>query len=141
MPDENLVVNVEPAIEDVQFLQEHLHEHNVAQTGYDDGEWLALFIRDAHQRIQAGLYGSTWGGCCYIRYLWVHEDWRGQGYGTKLMHAAEHEAQRRGCDAIILDTHNFQAPGFYQKLGYEVFAVLEDYPRGHRNYYLRKRLT
>jgi hypothetical protein len=33
------------------------------------------------------------------------------------------------------------APGFYQKLGYEVFAVLEDYPRGHHNYYLRKQLT
>jgi hypothetical protein len=42
---------------------------------------------------------------------------------------------------MILDSYDFQAPGFYQKLGYEVFAVLEDHPRHHRNYYLRKRLA
>jgi hypothetical protein len=42
---------------------------------------------------------------------------------------------------MILDSYNFQAPGFYQKRGCEVFAVLEDHPRNHRNYYLRKRFT
>ncbi len=41
---------------------------------------------------------------------------------------------------MTLDSYNFQAPRFYQKLGYEVFAVLEDHPQHHRNYYLRKRL-
>jgi hypothetical protein len=40
----------------------------------------------------------------------------------------------------VLDSYSFEAPGFYQKQGYEVFAVLDDHPRHHRNYYLRKRL-
>jgi hypothetical protein len=35
---------------------------------------------------------------------------------------------------------NFQTSGFYQKLGYEGFTMLEDHPWNHRNYYLRKRL-
>jgi hypothetical protein len=42
---------------------------------------------------------------------------------------------------MVLTSFSFQAPGFYQKLGYEVFAVLEDHPRQHRDYYLCKRLT
>jgi ribosomal protein S18 acetylase RimI-like enzyme len=71
----------------------------------------------------------------------VHQDLRGQGVGTKLLRAAEQEAIKRGCQHIVLESFSFQAPGFYQKLGFEVFAVLEDHPRGHRNYYLRKRLT
>ncbi len=41
---------------------------------------------------------------------------------------------------MILDSYNCQAPGFYQKHGYEVLVVFEDHPRHHRNYYLRKRL-
>ena len=70
----------------------------------------------------------------------MQKDLRGQGYGTKLLQAAEHEAHTRGCHQVILDSYDFQAPGFYQKLGYEVFAVLTDHPRKHRNYYLRKQL-
>jgi ribosomal protein S18 acetylase RimI-like enzyme len=38
------------------------------------------------------------------------------------------------------DPTGFQAPEFYQKLGYEVLGVLEDYPRHHKNYSLRKHL-
>ena len=70
-----------------------------------------------------------------------HTDLRGQGYGTQLLQAAEQAARTRGCHQVVLDSYSFQAPGFYQKHGYEVFAILEDHPRQHRNYYLRKRLT
>jgi ribosomal protein S18 acetylase RimI-like enzyme len=40
---------------------------------------------------------------------------------------------------VWVDTFKFQAPGFYQKLGYEVFGVLPDYPRGRRCFFLHKR--
>ena len=71
----------------------------------------------------------------------MQKDLRGQGYGTKLLQAAEHEARIRGCHQVILDSYDFQASGFYQKLGYEVFAVLADHPRKHRNYYLTQVAT
>ena len=135
-----LSVETHPTPADVQFLEDRLHEYNDAQTGITDGQLLALFIRDEQHTIQAGLAGWTWGGCCYIRYLWVHADLRGQGYGTHLMQAAGQEAAARGCHQVLLDTHSFQALAFYQRLGYEVFAVLDEYPRHHQNYYLRKRL-
>jgi GNAT superfamily N-acetyltransferase len=134
-----LTVETHPSPEDVQFLEDRLYEYNAVQTGVDDGQWLAIFVRDTQQTICAGIKGWTWCGSCYLQDLWVHKSLRGQGYGTKLLQAAEHEARTRGCHQVILDSYSFQAPGFYQKHGYEVFAVLEDHPRGHRNYYLRKR--
>jgi ribosomal protein S18 acetylase RimI-like enzyme len=136
-----LVLDANPTFEDAEFLAEPLYHYNVEQTGYDDGRMLTIWLyNDANER-RAGLQGWTWGGSCYIRDLWVHPDLRGQGYGTQLLQAAEQEARARGCQLVVLESYSFQAPGFYQRHGYEVFAVLEDHPLGHHNYYLRKRLT
>jgi hypothetical protein len=52
----------------------------------------------------------------------------------------EAEAIRRGCHGAFLDTFSYQARPFYEKLGYEVFGTLEDYPPGHQRFYMRKRL-
>ena len=137
----HLEVDTKPTVQDGEFLEDQLYAYNVTQTGYDDGQLVTIWVKNPADEIMAGLHGWTWGGSCYIRDLLVHEDLRGQGYGTHLLQAAEHEAIKRGCHQVVLESYSFQAPGFYQKHGYEVFAVLEDHPRGHRNYYLRKRFT
>jgi len=98
-------------------------------------------VRDETGAIVAGIWGWTRGGCCEIRTLWVHERLRGHGYGQRLLRAAEQEAQRRDCRQVVLDTHSFQAPGFYQKHRYEIIGQIEGYPLGHTKYYLRKRLA
>ena len=56
------------------------------------------------------------------------------------MQGAEELALSRGCTDAILDTFEYQARPFYEKLGYPVYATLEGYPPGYRQYYLRKRL-
>ena len=132
------VVETDPSFDDVRFLEDRLYAYNVEQTGVDGGQWLAIFLRDDQQTIQAGLKGWTWCGSCYIQAVWVHETLRGHDVGTKLLQAAEQEARRRGCDHMVLYSFSFQAPGFYQKLGYEVFAVLDEHPRAHRAYSLHK---
>lgn len=129
-----------PTLEDMDFLEERLYNYNVEQTGLDDGQTYAFFMRDDQQEIRAGVAGWMWGGSCYIRSLWVHKEWRGQRVGTKLMQSVEREALARGCQQIVLESFSFQAPGFYQKLGFETFAILEDHPRGHQHHYLRKQL-
>jgi GNAT superfamily N-acetyltransferase len=129
-----------PDRHDVQFLDDRLYEYNVARTGLTDGRLLAIILRDGHNAIIAGLYGWTWGSCCEVKTLWVHEQWRGQGLGTRLMRAAEDEARARGAVQMVLSTHSFQAPDFYHRLGFEPVGHIEDYPMGYQNIFLRKRL-
>ena len=97
-------------------------------------------MRDEREEIIAGIFGWTWGGCCEVVYLWVEENRRDLGYGKQLLKAAEEEAIRRGCFQVILSTHSFQAPAFYQRLGYEIFGEI-DYPKGYKQFYLKKRLN
>jgi GNAT superfamily N-acetyltransferase len=133
-------VNENPADSDVHFLDDRINEYNVETTGITDGRILSFFIRDQRVEIIAGLYGWTWGEACEIRYLWVREDMREHGYGKALMAAAEREAILRGCGQIVLDTHSFQAPRFYQRLGFQIIGSHNDYPRDHLKHYLRKTL-
>lgn len=130
----------QPAAQDVQFLEDQIFAFNIGATGVSDGRLIAFFMRDTQSAIVAGLHGWTWGGCLEIRYLWVREDLRGRGFGSQLLTAAEQEALRRGCRQALLDTHSFQAPGFYQKQGYTIYAELDDYPEGHKKCFLRKTL-
>jgi hypothetical protein len=57
------------------------------------------------------------------------------------MHAAEAEAVRRRCIGIWLDTFTFQAPSFYQRLGFAVFGTIPAYPPGHSRHFMLKRLS
>ncbi len=134
-------IEVEPAPGDIRFLEDRLYDYNVEQTGLDDGKWLSIFVRDEKGEIVAALHGWTWCGACRVQALWVHKDLRHQGFGRRLLAAAEQEARARGCEQILLDTFSFQAPLFYQKLGYEVTGVAEGFPRSpHSEYHLRKSL-
>jgi GNAT superfamily N-acetyltransferase len=135
-----LVISTEPTAGEVQYLEERLYEYNSAATGITDGEWLAIFARDDNHRIVAGICGNTWGGCAEIRQFWVEEVRRNRGLGTRLLGTAEQEARRRGCRQMLLMTFSFQAPAFYAKHGFEVVAVVDDHPDGHKNMLLRKRL-
>ena len=51
---------------------------------------------------------------------------------------AESIAIARKCVGVWLDTYEFQAPAFYEKLGYEVFVRLPQYPRGYERIFLKK---
>ena len=57
------------------------------------------------------------------------------------MDAAEDYARKRGCHSAHLDTHSWQARPFYEKRGYELFATLDDFPPGHKKFFLRKKLV
>jgi GNAT superfamily N-acetyltransferase len=135
-----LVVETEPGPDDVQYLEDRIYEHNSRATGIADGQWLAILVRDGEGRIAAGIAGSTWGGCMEIRQFWVEESRRGRGLGSRLLEEAEREALRRGCEQAFLSTFTFQAPEFYARHGYEVIASMDEYPRGHSNLVMRKRL-
>lgn len=57
------------------------------------------------------------------------------------MRSAEAEAGASRRKYAWLDTFEFQASAFYERLGYECFGVLNDHPIGHTYYFMYKRLT
>ena len=138
MADGHIEVGADPT--HFAWLEDRLHEHNVQATGIDGGDWLSALVRDEDGTIVAGLGGTTWGGTLEVRQLWVHASRRGSGLGSDVLRAAEAEAVRRGCTQVVLNTYDFQAPAFYARLGYTHIATVDDYPRGHRSFTMRKSL-
>jgi ribosomal protein S18 acetylase RimI-like enzyme len=137
----NLTITVEdnPNLEDIQSAIANLVEYNHTHVEKENFQPFAIFIRDANNKILGALISKTHWGWLFISHLWVSESLRNQGYGRQLMLKAEAEAQNRGCHHIYLDTFSFQALDFYEKLGYQIFGVLEDFPPGHKRYFLQKR--
>ena len=43
-------------------------------------------------------------------------------------------------DQLVLTTHSFQAPHFYEKLGFAVVSEVPGFPRGHSQIVLSKSL-
>jgi len=115
------------------FLADRIYEFNSKATGYVDGRLLAGRIQDDAGEVIAGFSGHTWGGCCEISHVWVHERHRGQGLGRALLQVAEQQARQRGCGQVVVMTHSFQAPGFYEHLGYERRYAIQGRPKGHSN--------
>jgi ribosomal protein S18 acetylase RimI-like enzyme len=141
MASDDLRVEGDPRLEDVKLLDERLYEFNAAASDVHDGRSLAVFVREADGSIAAGLHGWTWGGTGFVQTIWVREDLRRRGVGKRMLAAAEAEALRRGCHQMHLDTHSYQAPGFYRRLGYEVIGELPGWPGNDTRIFLRKQLA
>jgi ribosomal protein S18 acetylase RimI-like enzyme len=122
-------------------LEDRIYEFNAAATGIADGRGLALVVRDSAGRVVAAALGHTWGGTCYLKQVWVDEPLRRAGLGRALLFRAITEAEARSCAQLLLETHSFQAPRFYERLGFCALYQLNDYPRGHAQILMRRELT
>jgi GNAT superfamily N-acetyltransferase len=134
-------VDSSPDPTDVKKLSQGLDGHAIARAGVPPPDPVAVFLYDDADRIVGGVFARVWDGVLDVSLLWVHEDYRGEGYGRKLMEAAEAEGVRRSCEIAELRTFDYQAPEFYKRIGYEEFAVSENFPRGHTRHFFRKRLV
>ena len=138
----NLRITSQPhaSPEEIAFVREAIARFNVAVTRDTYYSPLAIFLRDERDAVLGGAFGDIWGGWLERTFLWVAEPVRGQGYGKRLLQAAEKEARTQGCRGVFLSTFSFQACPFYERFGYEVFAELPDYPAGQALYFMKKTL-
>lgn len=123
-----------------EFLEIGLLSH-AGQTAPFEAIDLAVFLRDDKNKIWGGIFGSTFWAWYDLRFLWVDDSLRGQGWGKKLLEMAEEECRRRNCIGITCDTSNFQALPFYQSQGFEIIGTLKDRPPKHESYFLQKLLN
>lgn len=106
-------------------------------------EWrtdtFTVALRDGNGALRGGAHGVVRMGAVEIRGLWLDEALRRRGLGERTVRAVEEEAHRRGAGAALLDTYEFQARGFYERLGYTCFGSFA-YPNGTRRFYLSRTL-
>ncbi|MGE9553169.1 GNAT family N-acetyltransferase [Erwinia amylovora] len=119
-------------------ITDALWEHNADYHPVKIEQFSLEFVDES--TLCGGLIAQTWWGALEVQYLWVAEARRGVGLGKSLMLQAEEIARERGCHMSYVDTFDFQAKGFYQKLGYEEYGSLKGYAHKFRRFYLAKEL-
>jgi GNAT superfamily N-acetyltransferase len=132
-PDEN----------DVIFLWSKLREHGLGKLANPEMEerfFFAIIAREEGE-IVGGMLGEMYYRGLHIALLWVNESLRKTGIGTVLIGKAEELARESNCTLIYLDTFSFQAPKFYEKLGFEIFGKIENFPETYTRYFLLKRIS
>lgn len=121
-----------------RFIVQSLIGYNDSHVAPENYRDLVIVSRHSDQIVGSVLAYTHWNWL-FVKHLWVAEAYRKLGLGRNLMQAAEREAVSRGCIHAHLDTFDFQARPFYEKLGYQMFGQLQDYPTGHTRYFLCKR--
>ncbi|WP_164766823.1 GNAT family N-acetyltransferase, partial [Paenibacillus chibensis] len=104
------------------------------------GKSINLFLRDKTGKAIGGIFCATYCDTLYIDNFWIDEEYRGSGHGKALIIQAEGIASNMGCKLSHTSTFSYQSPEFYKKMGYEVFGVIDEYPDGMVQYFLKKRL-
>ncbi|HEV8718324.1 MAG TPA: GNAT family N-acetyltransferase [Candidatus Binatia bacterium] len=137
-----MIVQDESLPIDTQVVEHGLIEHALA-AGIEPRNYrpLVIFLYDETETVVGGLVAATVWGWLHVKEFWIAEQYRSQGWGTKLLELAERQAMGRQCHHAFLDTFDFQALGFYQQLGYEIFGSLADFPQGHVRYFVKKCLV
>jgi ribosomal protein S18 acetylase RimI-like enzyme len=141
MEIKNLDWNDFPSNSELEMVRSGLNAYNLRFTEDYGMEPLSLTVKDSQGRLVGGLIGLTYWKWFYVDILWVDESVRSCGIGSRLLSRAEEVAVSRGCCHAHLDTHDFQAPGFYEKQGYTVCGEIRDLPPGHCRYVMSKKLS
>ena len=130
-----------------ELINNKLVEFNKAQSpkvhqcyqSEEQPDFIEIYAQTQSQLI-GGLIGYIDWGWLDIDVIWIDEVYRGKGIGKYLVESAEQKARGKDIRQAKLCTFDFQALEFYKKLGYIVYGKLDDYPKGHSFYYLRKDL-
>jgi ribosomal protein S18 acetylase RimI-like enzyme len=123
---------------EIDAIEDSIYAYNQDAVGRDDAQGLGFVIRDAAERIVGVATGYSWAGTSELKQMWVDEAYRGRGYARELLNAFAAEAASRGVRRIWVQSHDFQAPGMYEKAGFVRVAEFADWPEGHSNVVLCK---
>jgi GNAT superfamily N-acetyltransferase len=139
--DLTITVTDEPQPNATALIADSLAEFNEGKAGYRNFKPLAVLVSDPRTgELIGGLYGRTSLGVMFIDRFFLPERLRGNRLGSRLLAMAEAEGKRRGCALAGLFTLHFQAPGFYQKQGWEIAARLDVPPPGVTRFLMTKKL-
>ena len=142
-PLETLSIRIEqdPSATEIAFVERGLYLFEEARLGSPEHTHFAIFLRNSAGHVLGGVDGHVMWRRVFIKTLWLPENLRGQGIGTKLMAATESEARARACLGMWLTALGDHPRRFYLRLGFETIGELRDYVGGQSLYTLEKRLV
>lgn len=135
-----IVVDYSPTEPDNAVLSEGMAAFNEKIVGERDKAF-SIFLKNDSGKVFGGIQAFIDSESIYIDLLWVEGNLQKQGYGSKLLKAAEGEATKNGCAFSLVDTWDFQAEEFYLKMGYEPVGEIKNYWHGHSKIFLKKKLN
>jgi len=133
-----IIVDHTPSQADKDAVAEGLVVEYERLMGQSRDKEFSVFLKNDSGEILGGIQAQFDSESVYLETLWVDQKLRNQGYGTKLINAAEQEAVKHGCVFSTLDTWDFQAEDFYLKNGYKPMGEIKKYWREHSRIFLRK---
>jgi len=136
-------VIADPTDDEVKEFQKGLEAFNMAQTNNEFNSpqpWLNMVLKDHEGTIVGGIMTSTLYWSLYLEVLWVDKKYRGLGYGRNLVLEAQRLAKKQGCISSHTYTFSWQAPDFYQAVGYDLIATYDGYHGGITELILMKQL-
>lgn len=140
----NIELHDAPATDDLQIISQGIKAYNQAylpdEVVFEPDTRFAVFARNGEGCIVGGIRANAYWNYCLIELLWLTAEVRGVGVGSKLVAETERYARSKGFRFMRTETVDFQAKPFYEKLGYEVYGQLADFPAGHTTYCLVKKL-
>lgn len=137
--DISLVYKENALPEEIDIVREGIISEAV-KTGMGRMTPFSFFMKDLKNHILGGAVGYTMYGLLYVDMLWVDTKFRGNGWGSKLLAAAENLGKKRNCTFACLVTMSWQALPMYQKLGYRIEYTKEGFENNTKMYCLRKSL-
>lgn len=105
-------------------LDDLLDEHAEANGTPFNPQSVGFVARNGEGTVVGGLYGWAQLGWYFVKLLALAPEARKTGAGGRLLADAEAHARGEGLVGVYLDTYEFQAPGFYEKMGYREFGRL-----------------
>lgn len=140
----NYIIRESSSEQEADLIVDRIVEYNLSKVpGKQEVPLLCInrVIEDTNGEIIAGILSNMYcWNCIYIDVLWVKEEYRKDGLGTKLLKELEKIAKEKDCHLIHLDTFDFQAKDFYIRHGYEIFGVLDQCPENHKRYFMKKNI-
>lgn len=138
----SMVIDHDVKEANIEFIRDALVAHTKKTLGHSDflEKQFAVLLYDESHNMQGGIIARFDTESAYIDLLWVEENLRNQGYGTKLLNTAENEACKLGCRYSTVDTYSFQAEEFYLKNGYQHLGEIKNYYLHYSKIFLRKKL-
>ena len=131
------------SIEDWRIISTNLRNYNIEQSrglSTKPRTSIHLTLKSKNDEVVGGIRGQTKYRSLIIEHLWIDERFRKMGYGKELLLKVESMAKEEGCVSANTWSYSFQAPQFYEKLGYKIVGVFEGYPDNIKKIFFEKTL-